>query len=454
LRWLERLPGHDLWFVKTTKTPAAAAGLRIDHDRWRAQLDTVLDTIAPRFARCEAARNAGAFILGVLSAIESKNCWTMAELAGHASPDKLQHLLSRAKWDAEQIGEDLRAMVVDAFAEPDAILVVDETGDLKKGTKTVGVQRQYSGTAGRIENCQVAVYMTYTSSKGHALIDRALYMPHSWLADRDRCAEAGVPDDCEFATKPQLATRMIRRALDADVPVGWVAGDEVYGADPDLRAMLQDRQIGYVLAIGCDRRIPTHGGDLTAADLAATVPEQSWQRLSAGTGAKGDRLYSWAWISSTETPTAGGTCSLLIRRNDTTGELAYYRCYSPRPVSLAQLVAVAGRRWTVEESFQTSKGLTGLDQHQVRTWTSWHRWTILVMLAHAFLAITTATQRHREHTNRQLIRLSINEFRRLFCALVLTPLHAVDRILDWTLWRRRHQKRAQQCHQNRRSQQQ
>lgn len=258
--------------------------------------------------------------------------------------------------------------------------------------------------------------MTYTSSKGHALIDRA---------------------------------------LDADVPAGWVAGDEVYGVDPNLRTVVQQRQIGYVLAISKDRRIPTDTGEQCVADIASTMPTSAWQRLSAGTGTKGDRLYSWAWGTSTETPARGGQCSVLIRRNDETGEVASYRCYSPRPATLAALVRVAGRRWTVEESFQTSKGLTGPDQHQVRTWTSWHRWTILVMFAHAFLAVTTATQRRTEHPNPALIRLSVNEFRRLFITLILAPLHTTrDRILDWSLWRRRHQRRAQQCHQSRRSTQQ
>ncbi|MGK2316364.1 IS701 family transposase [Gordonia rhizosphera] len=411
-----------------------------------------MDTIAPRFARCEAARNAGAFVLGVLSSLETKNCWTMAELSGHATPDKLQHLLSRAKWDADDIRDDLRTMVVDAFAEPDAVLVIDETGDLKKGDKTVGVQRQYSGTAGRIENCQVAVYLSYASSKGHALIDRALYLPKSWTDDRARCADADVPDDVGFATKPELATTLIERALDAGVSARWVAGDEVYGADPDLRKMLHDRQVGYVLAVRRDTVVPTDGGSMRVDALAGMVSEAAWQTMSAGAGAKGDRLYSWAWLTTREDP-GTGECSVLIRRNDDTGELAFYRCYSPHPVPLATLVRVAGRRWTVEECFQSSKGLTGLDQHQVRTWTSWHRWTILVMLAHAFLAVVTAAQRTREHPNPALIRLSVNEFRRLFIALVLTPLHAIGhRLLDWSVWRRKHQRRAQLCHQKRRSQ--
>lgn len=433
--------------------PAAAAGLRVDHQRWREGLDALMEQISGRFARYETARNAGALLLGLLSATETKNCWTMAELSGHGTPDKLQHLLSRARWDADDIRDDLRHYVTGAFAEPDAVLVVDETGDVKKGTKTVGVQRQYSGTAGRIENCQVAVYMTYTSTKGHALIDRALYLPKSWTDDPDRCTQAGVPEGIAFATKPALATAMITRALEAGVPARWVAGDEVYGADPDLRTTLQDRGIGYVLAISCDRRIPTEVGDLRADELATALPPSAWQALSAGAGAKGPRMYSWAWITTTDSPDTG-TASVLIRRNDSTGELAYYRCYSPTPVTLADLVAVAGRRWTVEESFQTSKGLTGLDQHQVRTWTSWHRWSILVLLAHAFLAVQTSIQRNNEHPNPTLIRLSVNEFRRLFVALILTPLHHRDRILSWSLWRRRHQQRAHRSHQNRRSQHQ
>jgi SRSO17 transposase len=410
-----------------------------------------MDQISGRFARYDAARNAGAFILGVLSALESKNCWTIAELSGHHSPDKLQHLLSRAAWDADAIRDDVRRYVCDAFADPQAVLVVDETGDVKKGSKTVGVQRQYSGTAGRIENCQVAVYMTYTSARGHALIDRALYMPASWTDDRARCAQAGVPDDLEFATKPALAAAMIAGALDAGVAAAWVAGDEVYGADPDLRTMLHDKHIGYVLAVSCDRRVPTDAGMRAVSELATALPPRVWQRMSAGAGAKGPRMYSWAWIATTETPTVG-SCSVLIRRNDTTGELAYYRCYSPTAATLGNLVTVAGRRWTVEEAFQTGKGLTGLDQHQVRTWTSWHRWSILVMLAHAFLAVQTAAQRDTENPNPDLIRLSINEFRRLFVALILTPLHHRDRILNWSLWRRRHQQRARRCHHNCRSQ--
>ncbi|MFW0797811.1 IS701 family transposase [Gordonia sp. CPCC 205515] len=409
-----------------------------------------MDTIAPRFARHDAARNAGAFLLSVLSGLETKNCWTMAEMAGHSSPDRLQHLLSRAKWEADDLREDLQRMVVDGLGVDQAVLVVDETGDLKKGTNTVGVQRQYTGTAGRIENSQVAVYLTYATRVGHALIDRALYLPRSWTNDPARCTAAGVPDDIGFATKPALAADMIIRAHAAGIATDWVAGDEVYGDDPKLRTMLATNKIGYVLTVGCHRQVIVDGYYIRADDLADTVPARSWKRLSAGDGAKGQRWYSWARVAVCE-PDLPGHHWMLIRRNDTTGELAYHRCHHPRMVSLAELVRVAGRRWTVEESFQSSKGLTGLDQHQVRTWRSWHRWTILVMLAHAFLTVTTIAQRAREIADSTLIRLSVNEFRRLFIALILAPLHVSPGLLDWSHWRRRHQQRARLCHQNRRS---
>ncbi|NMO03406.1 IS701 family transposase [Gordonia sp. TBRC 11910] len=409
-----------------------------------------MDVISPRFARREAAGNAAAFIVGVLSSLQSKNCWTIAELSGHRSPDRLQHVLSRAKWDADDVRRDLQALVVDAFGSGDAILVVDETGDLKKGTKTVGVQRQYTGTAGRIENSQVAVYLAYAGSGGYGFLDRALYLPQSWTDDPTRCAQAGVPADIEFATKPALAAGMIADALDAGVPACWVAGDEVYGADPTLRTMLPDRKIGYVLGVAANRTVPTAGGDIRVDELADGLRARAWRRLSAGDGATGRRWYSWARVATTETPDTG-TCTVLVGRNDRTGELAYYRCYTPHPVALTALVRVAGRRWIVEESFQSSKGLTGLEEHQVRTWTSWHRWTILVMLAHAFLAVATAEQRTHDTADRSLIRLSVNEFRRLFIALLLPPTQSTRQLLRWSHWRRRHQKRAQQCHQKHRA---
>ena len=441
--------------MKTSEDAAAAAAHSVDPDRWQSEFSAVLDRIESRFARYEPLRHAGALMAGMASGLDRKNCWTIAEHRGAETPDGLQHLLARASWDAEAVRDDLRDYVVDAFGDRDAILVVDETGDVKKGTATVGVQRQYSGTAGRIENSQVAVYLTYAAPRGHALIDRALYLPKSWTEDSERCAGAGIPTDKRsFATKPALAVALIDRAVVADVPAGWVAGDEVYGADPRLRAAVRGHRLGYVLAIAANRRVPTHAGPIRVDALPALIPKHAWQKHSAGAGAHGPRMYSWAWFRLlAEDDTDTGTHHLLIRRNDATGELAYLRCYSPRPVPLRTLVAVAGQRWRIEESFQAAKGLVGLDQHQVRRWTSWHRWTTLAMLAHAFLAITTAVERDTAPTPAGLIALTVNEFRRLFDALLLTTNYTVATLLAWSHWRRRHQYRARLSHYRRRENQ-
>jgi SRSO17 transposase len=260
-------------------------------------LDEVLGRVAGRFPRVEPRRRVRGFVLGLLADLPRKNCWAIAEHAGDASPDGMQHLLGRAVWDTDGMRDDLRDYVVDHLGDPGAVLVVDETGDVKKGTATVGTQRQYTGTAGRIENAQVAVYLTYAGRRGHAMIDRELYLPKSWTSDPARCIGAGVPDDVAFATKPELAQTMLARALDAGVPARWVAADEVYGADPGLRADLEAREVGYVLAIGCDRRLPTAAGPIRPDTLATGLPKGAWQRLSAGPGAKGHRYYDWAWVT-------------------------------------------------------------------------------------------------------------------------------------------------------------
>jgi len=415
----------------------------------------VIDRIAPRFARYGPLRHAAELMAGMVSGLDRKNCWTIAEHRGEATPDGLQHLLSRAKWDAEAVRDDLRDYVVDAFGDPAATFILDETGDVKKGVHTVGVQRQYTGTAGRIENSPVAVYLTYAAPRGHALIDRALYLPRSWAEDPERCDDAGIPTNKRsFATKPALAKTLIDRAVAAKVPAAWVAADEVYGADPTLRADIRGHGLGYVLAIAANRRVPTHAGAIRVDRLPAMLPSWAWQKHSAGPGSHGHRYYSWAWITLLpENDADTGWHHLLIRRNDATGELAYLRCYSPRPTTLHTLVAVAGQRWRIEESFQAAKGLTGLDQHQVRRWTSWHRWTTLAMLAHAFLAVATATERDTQPPPTSLITLTVNEFRRLFDALLLTTNHTVTSLLAWSHWRRRHQHRARESHYRRREHQ-
>jgi SRSO17 transposase len=435
--------------VRTTEDQTVAAGHSVAPGRWQAGLDELLGRVAGRFGRVEPRRRARAFVLGLLAELPRKNCWTIAEHAGDPSSDGMQHLLARAVWDEDGVRDDVRAYLVEHLADPGAVLVIDETGDLKKGATTVGVQRQYTGTAGRVENAQVAVWLVYASSSGHALVDRELYVPRVWTDDPDRCRAAGIPGQVGFATKPALATQMITRALDAGVPAAWVTGDEVYGADPGLRACLEARGVGYVLAVACDHRVVA-GGDTYRADaLLKGVPARAWQCVSAGTGAKGHRWYDWVFVRLDHDPGHSeqpGQHWLLVRRNRTTGELAFYRCYTPRPVPLASLVGVAGQRWRIEERFQTGKGLVGLDQHQVRRWRSWYRWATLAMLAHAFLVVTAVAAQARDPAPPGLTRLTCNEVQHLFAALVAAPVADPRHRLRWSLWRRRHQARARTCH--------
>jgi SRSO17 transposase len=437
--------------VSTTEDQTVAAGhsVAVDPASWQAGLEELLGRVAGRFGRVEPRWRARALVLGLLADLPRKNCWTLAEHAGDPSPDGLQHLLARAVWDEDGVRDDVRDYVVEHLGDPGSVLVVDETGDLKKGTATVGVQRQYTGTAGRVENAQVAVLLVYASPAGHAVVDRELYLPRSWTRDPERLRAAGVPAQVGFATKPALATAMLTRALDAGVPASWVAGDEVYGADPKLRACLESRGIGYVLAVACDHPVVAAGDTWRADGLAARVPARAWQCISAGQGAKGHRYYDWAFVRldpAQRDPSDPGQRWLLVRRNRKTGELAFYHCWMPRPTLLAVLVTVAGRRWTVEERIQTSKGLCGLDQHQVRRWRSWYRWTTLAMVAHAFLVVAALTDNTRHPPPPGLISLTCNELQHLFAALLARPATHHAHRLRWSLWRRRQQARARTCH--------
>jgi SRSO17 transposase len=405
--------------------------------------DELMGRVAGRFGRVEPRRRARAFVLGLLADLPRKNCWSIAEHAGDVAPGGMQHLLGRACWDADGVRDDLRDYLTGYLGDENAVLVVDETGDVKKGIATAGVQRQYTGTAGRTENAQVAVYLAYAAPAGHALVDRELYLPRSWTTDPGRCAAAGIPAGTVFATKPALARRMIARTLDAGVPASWVAGDEVYGADPGLRGDLETRGTGYVLAVACRHQFTTGLRSVRADQLTRRLPRSAWQRYSAGTGAKGHRYYDWAWVSTD--PGAAGHHWLLIRRNRRTRELAYYRCYCPRHVPLPALVKVAGSRWVIEENFQAGKGLAGLDEHQVRTWTSWHRWVTLAMLACAFLTVTAAAEHTRNAPPGQ-IPLTRNEISRLFTALAIQPDRDTRHLLHWSHWRRRHQHSAKTSH--------
>jgi SRSO17 transposase len=271
-------------------------------------LDGLMARIAGRFTRVEPRRRARTFVEGLLSDLPRKNCWSIAEHAGDARPGGMQDLLARAVWDADEVRDDVRGWLVEHLGEPDGILVVDETGDLKKGMHTVGVQRQYTGTAGRIENSQVAVFLGYATGHGHALVDRELYLPKSWTADSDRCRAAGVPAETVFTTKPQLATRMIVRALDAGVPARWATADEVYGADPCLRDELEARELGYVLAVACDHRVDTHAGRVRVDELAAWLPKHVWEQHSAGHGPRATVCMRGRGRASRRIDQATGTC--------------------------------------------------------------------------------------------------------------------------------------------------
>jgi SRSO17 transposase len=431
-----------------------AACHSVNPGQWQQVLTRVLTSFAGRFGRVEPRRAAAAFVTGLLADIEVKTCWQLAEQAGHARPDAMQRLLYRAVWDADAVRDDVRKVVVDRFGDPDGVLVVDETGDLKKGVHSVGVQRQYTGTAGRIENAQVGVFLGYASRHGHTLIDRRVYLPASWTDDRDRCQAAGVPDEVEFATKPDLAAEMITTAVNVSVPAAWVAADEAYGNSSVFRADLREHRLGYVLAVSRSHLVPLDAGKVKvrADRIASELPASAWQRRSAGAGSKGSRFYDWAWLDDVTTdadPDDGGEHSLLIRKNTSTGELAFYRCWTPRPVTLAHLVRVAGIRWTVEEAFQAAKSQVGLDQHQVRRWDSWHRFTTLALAALAVLAICAADAAD-EPLESGLIKLTVNEVRRLINTFIIRPIHQLAHRLRWSQWRRRHQARARRAHYTRR----
>jgi SRSO17 transposase len=370
---------------------------------WVAGLDDLFALVAGRFFRVEPRRRARGYVRGLLAPLASKNGWTLAEAAGDGTPDGMQRLLNAATWDADGARDDVRAYVAGHLGSADGVLVVDETGFLKKGIKSAGVQRQYSGTAGRVENCQLGVFCAYATPKGRALIDRELYLPKSWIADRDRCREAAVPGEVEFATKTDLARVMLARALDAGVPASWVTAswvtaDEAYGKDYKFRSWLETRRVGYVVAVPCNQVVPGSTGTSRADVLAAHAPKEAWKRRSCGKGAKGPRLFDWAVASLPcyeDTTPPGWSRWLLVRRSLTPGpkgehELAYYLCAGPAATTAGELVRVAGSRWAIEECFQTAKTETGLDQYQVRRYDAWYRHITLAMLAHAYLAVTAA----------------------------------------------------------------
>lgn len=372
---------------------------------WRAALDELKRRMSPVFGRAETRRSASAFIDGLLSSAERKTGWMLSEEAGFERPYRIQSLLGRSSWSADMLCDLVRDYVSQALGDSGGVLVVDETGFLKKGIHSVGVGRQYSGTAGRIENCQVGVFVSYASRFGHALIDRRLYLPKGWTADRSRRAKAGVPDDVEFATKPAMAREMIARTLDAGLSCAWVLADAVYGSDSRFRHMLEERGQAYVLAVRSNHtlRFLDEWGLVQSdpAVLADAIEVGEWRSLTAGEGSKGPRLYDWARVPLGWACEEGFQRWMLVRRNQRDPEArAYYFAYAPAGTSLAELAGAAGLRWTIEECFLRAKDDLGLDHCEARSWHGWHRHMSLVMTAAAFLAKLAADRRRAAFAKR------------------------------------------------------
>jgi SRSO17 transposase len=359
-----------------------------DVREWAGELDAVGERLAGRFARPEPRRRAVEYLRGLLSVVERKNGWQLAEQAGDGAPYGVQHLLGRADWDADRVRDDLIAYAQGHLADPAGVLVVDETGFLKKGTKSAGVQRQYSGTAGRIENCQVGVFLAFAGRKGHALLDRELYLPKDWAGDAGRREEARIPPEVAFATKPQLAERMLKRAWKLGVKAAWVTGDAVYGNDVHFRRTLESNGQAYVLAVRSDQRLYDGRWRDRVDAIADRLPARAWRRASAGAGSKGPRLYDWAAESFGEVDDRGRRLWLLVRRHrERRDERAYYLCRGPAGTPWRELVRVAGARWAVEECFERAKGDCGLADYEVRSWVGWYRHVTLSMFALAMLTV-------------------------------------------------------------------
>src|SRR4051795_1653251 len=380
----------------------SAASLETTLDLWVSSLREVKDRMRPLFTQDRVAASANAFLDGLLGPERRKTGWMRAEAAGDEGPWRQQAILGRARWEADALRDIVRDYALETLADPDAVLVFDETGFLKQGKASCGVARQYTGSAGKVTNCQSGVFAAYASRHGHAFIDRALYLPKPWASDPARRAAAHVPAEIGFATKPQLASRMIRRAIEAGVPFAWVAADSVYGVGA-IEMELRKAGKGYVLGVKSDHQFTSWLGKPvvsgTAEEIMQSLDASAWQRLSAGEGTKGPRLYDWAYLeladldaSEYDSGQSGlWTRGLLIRRTIGDGECAYFTTWCPAGTGIETLVAVEGQRWSIEDGFETSKNELGLDHNETRSWHGWHRHVSLVMLAFAMLA----TIRHR-----------------------------------------------------------
>src|SRR2546430_1465372 len=370
--------------IPTAATASTIAG-------GQAYLADLARRLAPYFARSQSRDRVLAYLRGLLSEAERKNSWQVAEVCGESTPYGFQYLLSRADWDADAVRDELHTYLRQHLGDHHGVVVLDETGFLKKGRYSAGVARQYSGTAGKVDNCQIGVFLSYASPLGHALLDRELYLPQAWTGDRERCRQAGIPEDRHLATKPQVAQQMLARAFAAGVPAAWVTGDRVYGDNRPLRRWLEAQPQAYVLAVSGKEYVGLGAQPRQVKALLASLPVEGWTRLSAGDGAKGPRWYDWRWLPLADPVDPTWRRWLLVRRSlSAPADLTAYVVFAPQPTTLEDVVRVAGSRWTVESGFEVAKGEVGLDQDEVRTWRGWYRHITLVMWALALLTVMRA----------------------------------------------------------------
>jgi SRSO17 transposase len=370
-------------------------------EHWSLGFADVSRLLAPLFRRSEARDIASGYLRGLLSCVERKNGWQLSESVGESTPYAIQHLLDRCLWDADSLRDELQLYVSEHLAAPDGIAILDETGFLKKGTHSAGVQRQYSGTAGRVENCQIGVFLAYASSRGRTFIDRALYVPKTWADDKARREKVRIPQELCFATKPQLGIAMLKRAFASNIPISWVTGDCVYGGDFGLRNFLAGQKQPYVLMVQSNHQIYLGFNGLKVKELISEY-KLSWQRKSCGDGSKGQRIYDWALVPLQYDAPEEMQHFVLFRRNlSDENEIAYYLVLAKTCASFQEIVNVAGSRWAIEESFQVAKSEVGLDQYEVRSWHGWHRHITLAMVAHAFLTIQRAKSLAEKKESRQ-----------------------------------------------------
>jgi len=444
--------------------PRLQATTPADVCRWVQSLFRLHARIAPRFARPEPRRRALLYLQGILSETERKNGWQLAEHAREARPDGMQRLLSCAVWDTDGVRDEVRSYVLEQLGQESAILVIDESGFPKRGTKSAGVGLQYCGTTGQVQNCQVGVFLAYVTARGHSLIDRELYLPLDWCEDPERGLAAHIPESVRFQTKPELAIQMLGRINEVGCPIAWVVADTVYGGNLDLRNWVEAHGYPYVLAVACDEPvgIVTPDGQRRRVEVrdveALLLKEQDWQRLSMSEGTKGPRLFDWAVVPILHQWEDDGRHSLLIRRSITDpSEKRYYFVFAPAGTTLQEMVQASGARWHIEEDLENAKDL-GLDHYEVRSFTGWYRHITLVLLALAYLVGICATERcstvaptpSRPASTSPVLALTVPEVRHLLARLIWPASSSVYRVLAWSWWRRYHQRRASYYHTKRR----